>query len=60
MTNEIDISKCPALYNYNVFGVEDKPCCYKYFDYCDKIEKCIFKQLLEENSKLKQMKVSKQ
>lgn len=41
----VDISECPAMNTYNVFGQEDKPCCYKYHKYCNAIPICYFKQL---------------
>lgn len=30
IVNGIDISDCPAMNTFNIFGVDDKPCCYKY------------------------------
>lgn len=56
--SEIDVSKCPAYHTYNVFGTDDKGCCYLEHKYCDEVETCIFKesfkQLQAENDELKE------
>lgn len=41
----VDVSGCPAMCSYNIFGIEDKPCCYKFHEYCSTIPKCYFKEL---------------
>lgn len=41
------IENCPSYRNYNVFGAIDKPCCYNYFDYCENIEDCPIKQVVQ-------------
>ena len=41
----VDVSECPAMCTYNVLGIEDKPCCYKFHEYCSAIPNCYFKQL---------------
>ena len=48
---------CNFQQNYNVFGLEDKPCCYLYHKYCDEIDSCYFKKckrLEQENKELRQ------
>ena len=50
----VDVSKCPAMDTYNIFGIEDKPCCYKFHEYCSAIPNCYFKQL-----KCKEQKIDK-
>ena len=54
MTEEI---KCNFQQNYNVYGLDDKHCCYLYHKYCNEIEDCEHKQLRrlkQENEKLKE------
>ena len=54
MTEERE--NCNFQQNYNVFGLDDKPCCYLYHKYCDDIENCYFKRckrLEQENEKLR-------
>ena len=44
--------------NYNVFGLDDKPCCYLYHKYCNEINDCYYKRLQElkmENKKLNEL-----
>ena len=41
----VDVSKCPAIDIYNIFGIKDKPCCYKFHEYCSTIPNCYFKEL---------------
>ena len=36
---------CPACNEYNVFGVPDRCCCYKYHKYCEDVTECAIKQL---------------
>ena len=53
MTDEKE--SCNFQQNYNVFGLDDKPCCYLYHKYCDEIDNCYFKRyklLEQENKKL--------
>ena len=42
MTEEKE--NCNFQQNYNVFGLDDKPCCYLYHKYCDEIDSCYFKR----------------
>ena len=54
MTEEKE--NCNFQQNYNVFGLDDKPCCYLYHKYCDEIDNCYFKRckrLEQENKKIK-------
>ena len=48
----IDVSKCPAMDTYNIFGIKDKPCCYKFHEYCSTIPNCYFKELKQAVQKL--------
>ena len=53
MTEEM---KCNFQQNYNVFGLDDKPCCYLFHKYCNEVEDCEHKQLLrlqQENQALR-------
>ena len=43
--DNVDVSECPAMDTYNIFGIEDKPCCYKFHEYCSAIPNCYYKQL---------------
>ena len=43
IVNGIDISDCPAMNTFNIFGVNDKPCRYKYQVYCDAKPNCKYK-----------------
>ena len=52
----VDVRKCPAMDTYNIFGIEDKPCCYKFHEYCSAIPKCCFKELKLTEQKLKKIK----
>jgi len=55
MTEEKE--NCNFQQNYNVFGLDDKPCCYLYHKYCDEIDSCYFKRckrLEQENKELKE------
>ena len=52
----IDVSKCPAMDTYNIFGIEDKPCCYKFHEYCSAIPNCYFKELKLTGQKLENIK----
>ena len=54
MTEEKE--NCNFQQNYNVFGLDDKPCCYLYHKYCDEIDSCYFKRckrLEQQNKELK-------
>lgn len=53
IVNGIDISDCPAMNTFNIFGVDDKLCCYKYYVYCDAKPNCKYKQLKCELKELK-------
>ena len=44
----VDVIECPAMNTYNIFGIEDKPCCYKFHEYCSTIPNCYFKKLKRE------------
>lgn len=58
MTEE-NKENCNFQQNYNVFGLDDKPCCYLYHKYCDEIDSCYFKRckrLEQENKELKEEK----
>ena len=48
----VDVSECPAMCTYNIFGIEDKPCCYKFHEYCSAIPNCYFKELKRAVNKL--------
>lgn len=37
--------KCMFQQNYNIYGIEDKPCCYLFHKYCEEVDDCYFKQL---------------
>lgn len=55
-----DKENCNFQQNYNVFGLDDKPCCYLYHKYCKDVEDCYFKELQKlriENKKLKEIKM---
>ena len=54
--DDVDVSKCPAMDTYNIFGIEDKPCCYKFHEYCSAIPNCCFKELKLIEQKLKKIK----
>lgn len=28
----VDVSECPAIDTYNIFGIKDEPCCYKFHE----------------------------
>ena len=53
--DSVDVSKCPAMDTYNIFGIEDKPCCYKFHEYCNAIPNCYFKQLKQTISEIKEI-----
>ena len=56
MTEE-NKENCNFQQNYNVFGLDDKPCCYLYHKYCNEIDSCYFKRckrLEQENKELKE------
>lgn len=55
LVNNVDISDCPAMNTFNIFGIEDKPCCYKYQVYCDTKPNCKYKQLKRELEELKKV-----
>ena len=42
----MQVTKCPAYEDYDVFGVPNKGCCFKYHDYCKNIEHCSIKDML--------------
>lgn len=52
----VDVSKCPAMNTYNVFGQEDKPCCYKWHKYCNTVPNCYFKQLKRKEQECEELK----
>lgn len=52
----VDVSECPAMYTHNVFGIKDKPCCYKFYEYCSTIPNCYYKQLKLKEQKLENIK----
>ena len=52
----VDVSGCPAMYTHNIFGIEDKPCCYKFYEYCSAIPNCCFKGLKRTEQKLENIK----
>lgn len=54
--NGVDVSQCPAMDTYNIFGIEDKPCCYKFYEYCNAIPNCCFKELKLTEQKLENIK----
>lgn len=41
------IKNCPACRQYNVFGVDDKPCCYSDMKYCQDCTDCVMKKIVE-------------
>lgn len=45
------IKNCPACRQYNVFGVDDKPCCYSYMKYCQDCTDCKLKQIVDKCKK---------
>ena len=47
---------CNFQQNYNIFGLDDKPCCYLYHKYCDEIDSCNFKRSKRFEQENKQMK----
>lgn len=54
MTEEKE--NCNFQQDYNVYGLDDKPCCYLYHKYCDDIENCYFKRykrLEQENERMR-------
>ena len=56
MTEE-NKENCNFQQTYNVFGLDDKPCCYLYHKYCEEINNCYFKRckrLEQENKQLTQ------
>lgn len=55
MTEE-NKESCNFQQNYNVFGLDDKPCCYLYYKYCDEIDDCYFKRCKRLEQENKQMK----
>jgi len=54
MTEEKE--NCIFQQNYNVFGLDDKPCCYLYHKYCNEIDSCYFKRCKRLEQENKQMK----
>ena len=46
MKDCLRVTKCPSYKDYNVFGVDNKGCCYSYHDYCKNIEFCPIKEML--------------
>ena len=52
----VDVSECPAMCTYNILGIEDKPCCCKFHEYCSAIPNCCFKQLKRAEQKLENIK----
>lgn len=41
------IKNCPSLRMYNVFGVDDRPCCYNKMKYCEECPDCVMKDIVE-------------
>lgn len=41
------IKNCPSCKMFNVFGQDDKPCCYYEMKYCEDVEDCLLKQIVE-------------
>ena len=37
---------CPACRDFNVFGIDDKGCCYLYMDYCKNHPECKMKEFI--------------
>ena len=52
----VDVSECPAMCTYNIFSIEDKPCCYKFHEYCSVIPNCCFKQPKREEKECNKLK----
>ena len=51
-------NKCMFLEDFNIFGIDDKPCWYLYHKYCSEINACYYKQLQKlkkENERLKEV-----
>ena len=44
------INKCPAANPFNVFGVPDELCCYKYHKYCKEVEDCVLKSIIKQSN----------
>ena len=44
----MEINNCPAANTFNVFGLDDKLCCYKYHKYCNDVEECILKSIIKQ------------
>lgn len=47
----MDITNCPAHRPFNVFGLDDKGCCYMEHKYCEYVENCDFKTMLKRLNK---------
>ena len=38
------VKNCPSCTDYDVFGVDNTGCCYKYHKYCKEVDNCSIKQ----------------
>ena len=52
----VDVSECNAMCTYNILGIEDKHCCYKFHEYCSAIPNCCFKQLKRKEQEYEELK----
>ena len=41
----VNVEDCPAMRTFNVFGQDDKPCCYLEMKYCEDVGMCKYKLL---------------
>lgn len=41
---KIMYEQCPCRNNFNVFGLDDRGCCYKYGKYCKDVIECKIKR----------------
>ena len=55
---DIDVSKCPAMRLFNVFGLPDKPCCYYEMEYCEDVGLCYYKKLMNKLEKIKELAIT--
>lgn len=42
----MQVTKCPAYEDYDIFGLDRSGCCYKFYDFCKNIEHCSIKDML--------------
>ena len=54
--NRMTEENCNFQQSYNIFGLDDKPCCYLYHKYCEEIDSCYFKKYKRLEQENKQMK----